>query len=210
MIPSYFMPIEKIPLSTNGKLDRKALPLPEVIASSNYVAPANEIEERLVEIWSEILKIPQREISTDVNFFEIGGHSLKATVLVSKIHRVIGVRLSLREVFQLTKIREQAIRIGRSSGDTFSSILQAQVQDCYPLSSAQRRLYLLQEMYPDSTAYNMPYIIPLGTIVDIGRVEKTFHLLIQRHESFRTSFVVVGEEPRQIIHPEVAFQSPRI
>jgi len=206
MIPSYFIPIEKIPLSTNGKLDRKALPLPEVIASSNYVAPANEIEERLVEIWSEILKIPQREISTDVNFFEIGGHSLKATVLVSKIHRVIGVRLSLREVFQLTKIREQAIRIGRSSGDTFSSILQAQVQDCYPLSSAQRRLYLLQEMYPNSTAYNMPYIIPLGTIVDIGRIEETFHLLIQRHESFRTSFVVVGEEPRQIIHPEVAFK----
>ena len=94
MIPSYFIPIEKIPLTPNGKIDRKALPLPVVTASSDYVAPAGEIEERLAEIWAEVLRIPEGEISAAVNFFEVGGHSLKATVLASKIHRVMGVRLS--------------------------------------------------------------------------------------------------------------------
>jgi fengycin family lipopeptide synthetase D/gramicidin S synthase 2/tyrocidine synthetase-3 len=105
MIPSYFVAIEKIPLTHTGKIHRKALPAPVITSSSKYADPRDEVENKLVEIWSEILGRNTSHIGIDDNFFELGGHSLNATVMVSKIHRHLQVRIPLVEIFKISTIR---------------------------------------------------------------------------------------------------------
>ncbi|NOQ25904.1 MAG: amino acid adenylation domain-containing protein [Bacteroidales bacterium] len=205
MIPSYFVELESLPLNVNGKVNRKVLPSPEIKAGDDYVAPSNETEEKLVKIWSDVLNIDKKDISVNTKFFSIGGHSLKATVLTSKIHKEIGVEFPLRDVFLHSTIKSQASHIERSTKKKFVSIPKAQEQSNYPLSPAQKRMYLLQELELESTAYNMPYIISLGTEADKEKIEEAFRQLIKRHESFRTSFEIEGEEPVQRIHEEVEF-----
>ncbi|NOQ25413.1 MAG: amino acid adenylation domain-containing protein, partial [Bacteroidales bacterium] len=206
MVPTYFVELESLPLNPNGKVNRKALPSPEVTAGKDYVAPSNATEERLVEIWSEVLNINKEAISVNANFFSIGGHSLKATVLTSKIHKEIGVEFPLREVFLHPTIKSQASQIEKSTKKEFVSIPKAKEQSSYPLSSAQKRLYLLQQFDLTSTVYNMPYIIPLGKEVDKSKIEEVFKQLINRHESFRTSINLVDQEPVQLISKDVEFE----
>ncbi|NOQ25537.1 MAG: amino acid adenylation domain-containing protein, partial [Bacteroidales bacterium] len=206
MIPSYFVELESLPLNANGKVNRKALPSPEVKAGDDYAAPSNEIEEKLVEIWSKVLNINKEDISVNANFFSIGGHSLKATVLTSNIHKEIGVEFPLRDVFLHQTIKSQASRIEKSTKKEFVSIPKAKEQLNYPLSSAQKRLYLLQQFDLTSTAYNMPNIIPLGKEADKEKIETVFKQLINRHESFRTSIIVVDQDPVQLISKDVEFE----
>jgi acyl carrier protein len=108
MVPAYFMQIEKMPLTQNGKIDKKALPVPVLQKTSNYIAPRNEVEERLAAIWSDVLNLEKDSISIDDNFFESGGHSLKANDLISKIHKEMGTRLPVAEVFKKPTIEELA------------------------------------------------------------------------------------------------------
>ncbi|MGE5340605.1 MAG: non-ribosomal peptide synthetase, partial [Candidatus Omnitrophota bacterium] len=105
MVPAYFLELEKIPLSPNGKVDRKALPKPGIAIGQNYVAPRNETEEKLVELWSTILNIEKDVISIDSNFFELGGHSLKATILLTRIEKMFDVKIPLSEVFNTPTIQ---------------------------------------------------------------------------------------------------------
>ncbi|NOQ26722.1 MAG: amino acid adenylation domain-containing protein, partial [Bacteroidales bacterium] len=206
MVPSYFIEMESLPLTANGKVNRKALPSPEIKAGDDYVAPSNEIEEKLVEIWSKVLNIEKEDISVNVNFFSIGGHSLKATMLSSNIHKEIGVEFPLREVFLHPTIKSQASQIAISTKKEFVSIPKVKEQSNYQLSSAQKRLYLLQQFDLDSTAYNMPYVIPLGKESDKSKIEEVFKQLINRHETFRTSITVVDSEPVQLISKNVEFE----
>ncbi len=104
MIPAYFVRVEKIPLTPNGKVDRKALPIPKTATGESYIAPRDEVEKKLTEIWSEVLVIDKEKIGIDTNFFELGGHSLKATILVSKIHKEFEVKVPLSEVFKSPRI----------------------------------------------------------------------------------------------------------
>ncbi|NOQ25408.1 MAG: amino acid adenylation domain-containing protein, partial [Bacteroidales bacterium] len=205
MIPSYFVELEELPLTPNGKVDRKSLPAPEIKAGADYVAPSTLLEFKLVEIWSEILNVASKEISTNVSFFELGGHSLKATILVSRIHKALEVRIDLRDVFQYPTIQEQAELINSSDSTSYFSIPKARDQEYYPLSSSQRRLYLLQQMDLGSTAYNMSglLIVPQGQ--DKQGITEIFNKLIARHENFRTSFEVIDELPVQRIHEKLSF-----
>lgn len=109
MVPSYFIPLEKIPLTPNGKVNHSALPEPvyeDYGTPSQYIPPSNEIEAKLVDIWSEILEIETNAISIDANFFELGGHSLKTPVVISEIHRELHVKLPLTQVFKYPNIKE--------------------------------------------------------------------------------------------------------
>ncbi|NOQ28293.1 MAG: amino acid adenylation domain-containing protein, partial [Bacteroidales bacterium] len=206
MIPSYFVELDSLPLNSNGKVNRKVLPSPEVKAGGDYVAPSNETEEKLVKIWSEVLEVPQEEISTTANFFSIGGHSLKATMLTSKIHKEIGVEFPLREVFLHSTIKSQASQIATSTKKEFVSISKAKEQSNYPLSPAQKRLYVLQQFDLTSIAYNLPNLISLGKEVDKEKIEEVFKQLINRHESFRTSINIVDQVPVQLISKDVDFE----
>ncbi|NOQ25909.1 MAG: amino acid adenylation domain-containing protein, partial [Bacteroidales bacterium] len=205
MIPSYFVELDEIPLTNNGKVNRKALPVPEIKAGGDYFAPSTLIESKLVKIWSDILNIPSKEISTRASFFELGGHSLKATVLVARIHKALEVRIKLRDIFQYQTIREQAGLISSTENSSYFSIPKAREQEYYPLSSSQRRLYLLQQLDLGSTAYNMPglLIVPQGQ--DKQKITRVFNKLIAHHENFRTSFEVENDIPVQRIYSEVSF-----
>jgi acyl carrier protein len=111
MIPAYFVQLENLPLSPNGKLNRKALPYPVRTAEDDYAVPANEIEEKLVGIWAEILKIDDASIGVNTNFFELGGHSLKALELTNIIFKELKIDFPLKEVFKRLTIRSMAAYI---------------------------------------------------------------------------------------------------
>jgi amino acid adenylation domain-containing protein len=209
MIPSYFTWLEKIPLNPNGKIDRKALPAPEARVTEAYAAPRNEVEEKLAEIWSSVLGVKKETIGIDSNFFELGGHSLKATILVSRIHEAFNVKLPLTRVFQSPVIRRLGESIKEASKEAFISIDSSEKKDFYRLSSAQKRLYVLQQLDLESTGYNMPVVVALEGHLAEARLEEVFNRLITRHDSLRTSFMLMttmtGEVPVQRIHDDVDF-----
>ncbi|MCP4154308.1 MAG: non-ribosomal peptide synthetase, partial [bacterium] len=214
MLPSYFIKLEKIPLTVNGKIDRKALSRFSISNSQypTYNAPGNRSEEKLSAIWAEILGTQKREIGIDDDFFDIGGHSLRATIMATKIHKEFNVKLPLPEIFKNATIRALAKTITEYSHDKYVAIKPAEKKEYYILSSAQKRLYLLQQMDLENTAYNMPATIPLDGETDTKELEKVFKILIQRHESLRTSFPPVtpggiySGQPIQLLHDDVDFE----
>jgi amino acid adenylation domain-containing protein len=206
MIPSYFMIIAEIPLTPTGKVDRKALPNPGIKANRRYTAPGDSIEQLLVETWSGVLGIQKGKIGIDDNFFELGGHSLKATVLVAKIHKALNVKLPLAEVFKVPTIRGLSGYIKKAAEDKYKSIEPAEKREYYALSSAQNRLYLIHQMAPQATVYNMPNIVELPQKPVLEKLPTAFRKLIQRHDSLRTSFHMLQEQPVQRVHDQVEFE----
>jgi len=206
MVPSYFVSLETIPVTLNGKVDRKALPAPKIKVHDGYVAPGNEIEMKLAEIWSEVLGIKKDIISVYENFFNLGGHSLKSTILVSKIHKAFDVKVPLAEVFKTPNIKGLSSFIIEASKDKYAAIVPSEAKYYYRLSSAQKRLYILQQFEVDNTGYNLPQVISMEEEIDKEELETSFKKLITRHESLRTSFDMIDEEPVQKIHDEVEFK----
>ncbi|UCH98508.1 MAG: amino acid adenylation domain-containing protein, partial [Candidatus Aminicenantes bacterium] len=203
MIPSYFVQLDKIPLTPNGKIDRKALPAPGMEAGDHYKAPQDETEKKLTDIWSEILGIKKEKISVDANFFHLGGHSLKATVLFSRVHKEFNVNIPLTEIFNTPHIRGLAAYIKESGKSKYIPIEAVEKKDYYPLSSAQRRLYILQQIDEEQgIGYNIPSVWQLEGNLDAGKFAAVFQRLIRRHESLRTFFTVVNDEPVQRIKEE--------
>jgi amino acid adenylation domain-containing protein len=169
MIPSYFVKIEKIPLNQNGKIDRKALPPPELKVEGGYIAPRNQVEEKLLELWSDVLGIEKERIGIDGGFFNLGGHSLKAAVLVARIHAELDVKVPLTELFKSPTIRVLSEYIKGQTQKRHESILPVEEKEYYPLSSAQRRLFTLQQMDLESTNYNIPVQMLLeGSLADFS------------------------------------------
>ncbi len=206
MVPTYFVLLEKIPLNPNGKVDRKALPEPEVIVEAEYVAPRSELEEKLVEIWSEVLGIEKDLIGIDANFFEMGGNSLKVTILTAKIWKEFDVEVPLSEIFRTPFIRELSKYIKEADREKFIAMDPVEKKDYYVVSSPQKRLYILQQMESDNISYNVSDAVYLEGNVDIDRIQKVFKQLIQRHESLRTSFFMMNGEPVLKIHHHVDFE----
>ncbi|MCP5052114.1 MAG: amino acid adenylation domain-containing protein, partial [bacterium] len=208
MVPSYFMSLEEIPLTPSGKVDRGALPGPVIEAGESYIAPAGEVERKLVEIWSGVLEIESENISTNGNFFDLGGHSLKAAAMVSRIHKELDVKVTLVEIFRNSTIRALGKIIGNLDKTHYTRIEPAEEMEFYPLSSAQKRLYILQQMDERNIGYNMPQVLELRGLIDRGKLENTFPRLIRRHESLRTSFFMTAGEPVQRVHDanRVTFQ----
>ncbi|HLP57610.1 MAG TPA: amino acid adenylation domain-containing protein, partial [Candidatus Deferrimicrobium sp.] len=205
MIPAYFVQLDSMPLTPNGKLDKRALPEPVIKAGESYVAARTAIEEKMVALWAEILGRTKSSIGIDDNFFQLGGHSLKATILAAKIHKLFAVPLTLTEIFKTPRIRELAAYIKSAERLQYEQIAPAEKKEYYLLSSAQTRLYFLQQMDPGTTAYNISAAWILEGYPDRKKLEDAFLNLVKRHESFRTSFVIVGKEPVQQIHDDVEF-----
>ena len=206
MIPSHFVPMAAIPLTPNGKVDRKMLPLPELLAGIEYVPPRDETEKKLTKTWSDLLGIAADKISIDANFFELGGHSLKAVILISKLHKEFNVQLSLADIFDASTIRGLAGSVKRAVPGPYVPIKKAKKREYYRLSSAQQRLFVIRQMDPDSTGYNMSAAVWLEGVIDKEKIEGTFKKLIHRHESLRTSFELVNNQPMQRIHEKMEFE----
>jgi tyrocidine synthetase-3 len=209
MIPSYFIQLDKFPLNPNGKIDRKALPAPTFQKKKSYSPPRDETEEKLARLWSGVLGMPGvSSVGIDDNFFEDGGHSLKATHLSSRIHKTFDTPVPLEKIFAAPTIRELAGLIKSSGKVRYTSIPIVEERVFYPLSSAQKRLYILQQMDARNVgaSYNITAALQLNGRPDREKIERTFRRLIKRHESFRTSFHMVDGQPMQRVHDEVPFE----
>jgi tyrocidine synthetase-3 len=203
MIPSCFMQIEKIPMTPNGKIDRKALPDPGLKREKEYISPRNEREEILTGLWSEILGIERHLIGIDDNFFQLGGHSLSAMMMAAKIHKVFGVKVSLADVFNFLTIRGLSGCINRTLKESYVSMAPVEKKEYYALSSAQKRLYVLRQMDLNDTSYNMPHAMIVKGDLKVDALERVIKKIIARHESLRTFFEIVDGEPVQRVHDHV-------
>jgi amino acid adenylation domain-containing protein len=209
MIPAYFIPLGKIPLTANGKVDRKALPAPGIEREKDYAAPRDDIEKKLVELWSEILARDaghasqlQTSIGIHDNFFRLGGHSLKVTVMVSKIQKNFGVKIAIQTIFMHPTIAAVAGIIKNSQISHSEEIEKLPQQPYYEMSYAQKRLWYIYRSNPRDTAFNMPAKWTFFEPVDAGLTRKVLERLMIRHESLRTSFKEVKEGSVQVIEPQ--------
>ncbi|MCP5049718.1 MAG: AMP-binding protein, partial [bacterium] len=207
MVPAYIMQLDEISLTSSGKVDKRLLPEPELeFIETEYTAPVDPLEETLVSVWSDVLNIEKSAIGTGYNFFKLGGHSLKAVRLVSGIQKALNIDVPLGEIFNLPTINQLAGYIRGLEEKKYIPVPPAEEKEYYPLSSAQRRLYVLQQMDETSTTYNMPSSWLLQGPLNKHRLGNTFKKLIRRHESFRTSFGIIGGKPVQRIHEELEFE----
>ncbi len=201
MIPSYFVRMEKIPLTPNGKVDRKALPGPERAAGESYIAPRDDIEKKLVGLWAEVLNVEEGVISIDSNFFELGGHSLKATILAAKIYKYLDVKLPLALLFKSPTIEKISLYIKGAAVIKYTGVPRTEEKEYYDLTSAQKRFYVLQRLDITNTSFNFSTIWILEEEPDEKRLEESYKKLLERHESLRTSFEEIEGKPVQkIIH----------
>jgi amino acid adenylation domain-containing protein len=207
MIPRYFTRLEKLPVTPTGKVDRKALPIPGAAQTGKeYAPPQDKTGEILVEIWSQVLGIKKETISIDDDFFSLGGHSLRATLMAARIQKELHVAFPLARLFDVSTIRGISSIIKELAREKYVSIEPAEKREYNALSSAQKRLYLLQQMEPGNTSYNMSYVLPLEKNIDTDRLKETFKKLVSRHDNLRTSFEIVDEDPVQRAHDHVELE----
>ncbi|MCP4217506.1 MAG: AMP-binding protein, partial [bacterium] len=210
MVPTHILAIDSIPLNQNGKIDTKALPTPTFNSDRQYTAPRTQTEKRLAFAWAETLGLPEETIGTQADFFQLGGHSLKAGGLVALVHKETGVKMPLAQVFKTPTLSRMANYIATAGRQDYVSIPAAEKREYYPLSAAQQRFFILQQLDPESTALNMPQVLDVEGDLDIALMEKTLRQLIHRHESLRTSFIWKNETPVQRVHREVDFRVEEI
>ncbi|HVS00258.1 MAG TPA: amino acid adenylation domain-containing protein, partial [Thermoanaerobaculia bacterium] len=202
MVPGAYVALESLPLTPNGKLDRRALPAPERSPEeedAGYVAPSDPVEELLAGIWAEVLDLERVGVHDD--FFALGGHSLLATQVVSRVRGALGVEVALRQLFELPTVADlaRAVRSARQTGTQTPLVRLPRDSEGLPLSFAQQRLWVIDQLEPGSPAYNLPLAVRLTGTVDPRRVERIFAAVTARHESLRTTFAARDGRPVQVI-----------
>jgi amino acid adenylation domain-containing protein len=205
MIPAYFTRLVKMPLNANGKIDLHALPEPEAGDDGTYTPPRTMEEKQLTGIWSSILEIPAERIGIDADFFEIGGHSLKATNLVHRVYKVFEVGIEIADVFTYPTIRELAARLKELAPLKYIDIAPAEEKEYYPISAAQKGLFIEQYREQESTIYNSPFTFKLEGMLRLEDMERAMKQMTARHEALRTSFLLVRHEPVQRVAKQVEF-----
>ncbi|WP_459503927.1 condensation domain-containing protein, partial [Bacillus sp. C1] len=169
-----------------------------------YAPPTNQIEEVLVEIWQEVLNVKQ--IGIHDNFVDLGGHSLKAAMLKSRILKELEVEVSLEAVFDYPRVTELAGFISELEKKSFVAIEKIEEEEFYPVSSAQKRLYAIQQLESVGCAYNLPVVLEVEGPLDVQRLQKAIEALVQRHEALRTSFHLIEGELVQKVHSQMQAQ----
>lgn len=200
MIPARWMMLDTIPLNSNGKVDKKRLPVYDIFtgASAEKVLPQSAVQQQLWLLWKEVLSM---EPGITDNFFHVGGHSLKAMRLRFLIEKNFQKEITLNEIFAFPSIEAQERLLAGKSGVDIVKIEQAKEQEVYPLSFAQERLWVLTGFEEASVAYNMPAVFKVKGILNIAMLEAAFRLVIDRHEILRTVFTEKDGVPVQRILP---------
>jgi amino acid adenylation domain-containing protein len=200
MVPAAFVSLSALPLSSNGKVDKKALPVPEAPASTNtYVAPRTPTEERLASLWAQVLRVERVGLHDD--FFALGGHSLLATQLISRVRASFGIELPVRSFFEAPTVSALARRIQQASLASAPPLRLASRTGPLPLSFAQQRLWFLNQLEPTSAAYNIPFALRLTGPLNSGALRRSLDEIVRRHEALRTTFAESDGRPVQVIPP---------
>jgi amino acid adenylation domain-containing protein len=202
MIPAFFVQMSSLPLTSNGKIDRKALLSYDqtfIESETEYTIPTNPVEIKLSVIWAETLRIDVGKIRREDNFFYLGGHSLRATRLLTGIFKEFSVKLELQQIFVNQKLCDQANLISGSISTFYSRIKPARKKRYYDLSHAQKRLWIQYQSDRSSRAYNMLMAYEVDGFIDEKAFQKCIQHLLARHEILRTIFFQINGTPKQKI-----------
>ncbi|MDL5368171.1 amino acid adenylation domain-containing protein [Xanthomonas sp. NCPPB 2654] len=202
MVPSAFVGLAALPLTANGKIDRKALPAPDLasVASRDYEAPVGDVEQAIAAIWRELLGLEQ--VGRHDHFFELGGHSLLAVRLVTRLRAVLDVEVALRDVFEQPTLSQLSALTAQGSASSQTAIACADRDQALPLSWAQQRLWFLDQFdHVADAAYHIPAALRLQGELNRSALRASLDAIVARHENLRTTFVSVEGEPRQLIGP---------
>jgi amino acid adenylation domain-containing protein len=204
MVPSHLFILDALPRTANGKLDRKALPKPHHLRpelEQVFVAPRNAIEQKVASVWAEVLKL--KMVGVHDNFFDLGGHSLLGTQVISRLSKLFQTQLQLRWLFQFPTVALLAERIANSAAtnDEEPALESASRDQPLPLSFAQQRLWFLTQLQPESSFYNVALGMRIRGPLNAGALAAAVDALIMRHESLQTIFPVADDGPMQLIMP---------
>lgn len=203
MVPSIFARIESIPLTPNGKLDIQILSTLNIESNKLIAAPETELQLQLVQIWKSVLD-NGRNIGIDDNFFEIGGHSLLASVLIAEIVNKTGAALSIRDVFEYPTIRLMSSIMDKRRINSLA-INPIEKRDSYMVSRAQKRIYLMSIASAGDAIWHISFCAKITKPLDISRLEKACSEMVQNHEILRTTFHANGANISQRVHENVDF-----
>jgi amino acid adenylation domain-containing protein len=206
MLPSRIIQVDHIPLTSSGKIDRKRLKPVEQETGKDDTAPTDKVESRLVRIWAEVLGVEPSRIGIDTDFFEIGGHSLRATIVMVLIQKEFQVKVPLSVIFRKPRIKYLAEYLKQANKTSIQALQPLEKKEYYPLSSAQKRMFVLNQLKGDDTSDNAVGVITIEGKLGNDRFRDTIHQLIMTHEAFRTSFEISGNHSIQRIHQEIDFK----
>ncbi|RVW00084.1 non-ribosomal peptide synthetase, partial [Rhodococcus xishaensis] len=199
MVPATVMMLDEIPLTPGGKLDRKALPEP-MFEAKEFRAPTTATEELVAAVFAEVLDTPR--VGRDDDFFELGGNSLMATQVVSRLSATAGAQIPVRVVFGASTVEALAAHIDNASGDdAYPDLVAGPRPDRVPLSLAQRRMWFLNRLEPESAAYNIPFAVRLSGGLDVEALRAAVVDVVGRHESLRTRYPEVDGVGYQVVLP---------
>ncbi len=208
-----YVVLESLPLTPNGKVDKRALPAPQYDRDKPrdaLVAPRNALEEVVAEVWRDVLKIERVSVHDD--FFELGGQSLLAVQVLARIARLLKVELPLRDFFATPTVSAVAAaaqkKLGAGKAQETAPIAAAPRSGNLPLSFAQQRLWFLDRLLPEKSAYNIPAAWRLQGRLEVPALERSLNALVARHEALRTRFAVCEGEPVQVIEAPHAMALP--
>ncbi|MEV6868817.1 amino acid adenylation domain-containing protein, partial [Streptosporangium subroseum] len=207
LIPSVFVEVPALPMTSHGKLDRAALPAPDtgrLSPGGEFVAPRTPSEEVLAGIWARVLGVERAGVAD--NFFELGGHSLLATQVISRVRAAFGVEVPLAVLFDHPTVSGMATVVdGSVPGASAPPIVPVPRDGLLPLSFAQQRLWFLDQLEPGSSEYNAPLALYLTGVLDVAALSAALDAIVERHEVLRTRLVAVGGVAHQLIDPSTGF-----
>jgi amino acid adenylation domain-containing protein len=206
MVPAAFVAVDALPLSPNGKVDRKALPAPPAAAGAVYVEPRTPAEALVAGAWARVLRLER--VGARDDFFALGGHSLLGTRVVSRLREVFGVEVPLRELFDHSTVAGLAARVEalrRADAPPAPPVVPVGREPAPPLSFAQERLWFLDRLRPGEASYNLPVALRLRGALDVDALERSLGEIVRRHEVLRTTFAETEGAPVQVIAPFAGF-----
>ena len=206
MVPAQLISLEEMPMTPNGKIDRKLLTAKEVTfeVTLDFIAPETAMEKNIARVWEEVLG--KEQIGLTDNFFELGGHSLLATQVISKMKKELSLDLSLAQLFNNPQISAITRLLEKSGDSSYEAIPVANVSR-YPLSFSQERLWFLHKM-GKGHQYHITGVLGLDQDIDLPILEEAFNLLIARHESLRMNFFEEAEQPYLEVAPSRKISIP--
>ena len=215
MVPAVFKSLPALPLTANGKIDRRAFPIPDgprASGAGEFIEPRDEIEELVAQAWREVLKLDR--IGVQENFFQLGGHSLLAARVVARLRSHFNVDLALRKIFERPTVADIADEIAilrrNQRGTAVAPMTRIPRGGNLPLSFSQRRLWFVQKLEGNLAAYHIPALFRIGGDLDGAALEQALNLVTARHEALRTAIEEVAGEPCQKIAAALSITLPII
>ncbi|WP_422733746.1 amino acid adenylation domain-containing protein [Micromonospora sp. WMMD558] len=205
MVPAWYVPLPALPVTPNGKVDRRALPEPAAhhgVRGATHVPPRGPVEELVADVWRDLLGVPV--VSAADDFFALGGHSLLAAQMVARVAARAGVDLGVRAAFEAPTLAALAARVAVARHGTARPPVPPAGDGPHPLSYAQQRLWFLDRLNPGQAVYSVPLLLTIDGPVDVAALDGSLRALVARHAALRTRLVAVDGEPRQVVDEEQA------